>query len=295
MDSRATGLSPDFQNCYYFLQSLGRRWRDIGGRLLVLVLLKVLKDHERVLLAIDDSPTKRYGPKVQGRASTTTPRRGRPARRSAWTRVGDAGGGGAASAVGDHRPADLLGCTSARGRAQAPEVLPLDVPDQARTSGTADLILRAATTLQAHGKAVWCVADGAPTPSGRSRPLLKAGVTLVGRLRKDAALHDLPPVQDQTRGRPRTYGLNRLSLAKRARPSSRLGADDRLGVRRGGGEADQDVPGDVPPFGGTIRVVIVAEPAGPPVLLLLGRGRAGARRSSSASPTARRSSRCSTT
>jgi hypothetical protein len=30
------------------------------------VLVKVLRDHERVLLAIDDSPTKHYGPQVQG-------------------------------------------------------------------------------------------------------------------------------------------------------------------------------------------------------------------------------------
>jgi len=49
---------------------------------------------------------------------------------------------------------------------------------------------------------------------------LKTGVTIVGRLRKDAALKDLPPKQKKGqrrgRGRPRKYGKNRLSLAKRA-------------------------------------------------------------------------------
>jgi hypothetical protein len=58
-------MSHDFQNCYDYLGSLGRRWRDIGGRLLVLVRLRVLKVQPRVLLAVDDSPTKRFGPKVQ--------------------------------------------------------------------------------------------------------------------------------------------------------------------------------------------------------------------------------------
>lgn len=33
---------------------------------LVLVLVKLLRDQPRAQLAIDDSPTKRYGPQVQG-------------------------------------------------------------------------------------------------------------------------------------------------------------------------------------------------------------------------------------
>jgi hypothetical protein len=49
---------------------------------------------------------------------------------------------------------------------------------------------------------------------------LKTGATVVGRLRKDAALRDLPPKlkrgQHRGRGRPRKYGRNKLSLAKRA-------------------------------------------------------------------------------
>jgi hypothetical protein len=63
---RTAGVSDDFQNCYAFLASLVRRWREVGMRLLVLVLTRVLKDQQRVLLAVDDSPTKRYAPQVQG-------------------------------------------------------------------------------------------------------------------------------------------------------------------------------------------------------------------------------------
>ncbi|MCA1696617.1 MAG: transposase, partial [Actinobacteria bacterium] len=48
----------------------------------------------------------------------------------------------------------------------------------------------------------------------------KAGFVVVARLRKDAALGDLPPVtppgQKPGRGRPPTYGKGHLSLAKRA-------------------------------------------------------------------------------
>ncbi|MEZ6067155.1 MAG: hypothetical protein R3B90_15955 [Planctomycetaceae bacterium] len=243
-------LSPDFQNCYYFLQSLGRRWRDIGGRLLVLVLLKVLKDHERVLLAIDDSPTKRYGPKVQGGHPTPRPTPGPTGKRSARTRVGDAGGGGAASARGTIRPADLLlGCTSARGRAQAPEALPLDVPDQARTSGRPGpprLPQPCRPTAKRCG--AW---PTALRQAAVRRPLLKAGVTLVGRLRKDAALHDRR-VKTKRR-RPPTDVRSESPLPGQARrPSSRLGADDRLGVRAGRWMKTKTFLRRTP-FGGTIR------------------------------------------
>jgi hypothetical protein len=48
------------------------------------------------------------------------------------------------------------------------------------------------------------------------KPALGAGVAVVGRLRKAAALRDLPPWRPGQPGRPRTYGPNTISLAKRA-------------------------------------------------------------------------------
>ena len=62
---RAVGVSERFADYYYFLQPLGRKAKDVAERLLSL-LLPQLVTNDRVLFAIDDSPTKRYGPKVQG-------------------------------------------------------------------------------------------------------------------------------------------------------------------------------------------------------------------------------------
>ncbi len=54
----------------------------------------------------------------------------------------------------------------------------------------------------------------------------KLGVVMFSRLRKDAALYDLPgPRKTGQRGRPRSYGKNRISLVKRAPTSQRLGSD----------------------------------------------------------------------
>lgn len=62
---RAAGVSDDFQDYYYFLAALGRKTNLVATQLTLLVL-RTLPLPERVLLVIDDSPTKRYGPKVEG-------------------------------------------------------------------------------------------------------------------------------------------------------------------------------------------------------------------------------------
>lgn len=110
-------------------------------------------------------------------------------------------------------------------------------------------------------KTVWVVIDGGYTKRPFLRRALKQGVTLVGRLRKDAALRDLPPKRKQKpgRGRPRKYGKNKLSLAKRA------------GQTRGWQTLRCVLYGETvtktcktflatsPPVGGVIRVVLVKE------------------------------------
>ena len=65
-----------------------------------------------------------------------------------------------------------------------------------------------APILKKAGKIVWVVVDGGYTKAPFLKRVLKiAGVVVVGRLRKDAALRDLPPKlrkgQRRGRGRPR--------------------------------------------------------------------------------------------
>jgi hypothetical protein len=123
-----------------------------------------------------------------------------------------------------------------------------------------------AAILQAAEKELWIVVDGGYTKAPFLKPALKAAAVVVGRLRKDAALRDLPPVlkkgQRRGRGRPRKYGKNRISLAKRA------------GQRRGWQTIECCLYNDpvtktymtflatCPPVGGTIRVVLVKEDHG---------------------------------
>lgn len=60
------------------------------------------------------------------------------------------------------------------------------------------------------------VFDGAYAARDLVRPLVQLGAVVVTRLRRDAKLFDLPVTEPGKRGRPRKYGKNRISLAKRA-------------------------------------------------------------------------------
>lgn len=62
---RAAGVSDDFQDYYYFLSAIGRKIKPTATQLVILIL-KTLTLPKRLLLLLDDSPTKRFGPKVEG-------------------------------------------------------------------------------------------------------------------------------------------------------------------------------------------------------------------------------------
>ncbi len=110
---------------------------------------------------------------------------------------------------------------------------------------------------------VWVVADGAYAKKEVLKPAKALGMTVVSRLRKDAALRTLPgPKPPGRRGAAPTYGPGVIDLAKRA------------GQRRGWSSETFDLYGEAAvkryktfvatwrPAGGAIRVVLVDEPTG---------------------------------
>src|SRR3954449_8597895 len=63
---RAAGLSDEYRPCYTTVAAAGSRPDRIGARLLREVVKPLLADANRLVLALDDTPTQRYGRKVQG-------------------------------------------------------------------------------------------------------------------------------------------------------------------------------------------------------------------------------------
>jgi hypothetical protein len=91
---------------------------------------------------------------------------------------------------------------------------------QTKLQQGAALVTWAAQWLTYLGKTLWVVADGAYAKRVFLKAARAAKVIVVSRLRKDAALWDVPPPPRpgarKRRGRPPTYGKHKLSLAKRA-------------------------------------------------------------------------------
>ncbi len=264
---RAAGVSDDYQDYYYFLTCVGRKSESIATQLVAL-LLRTLPLPERLLLVIDDSPTKRYGPKVEGADVHHNPTPG-PADQPflyghVWVTIS------LALRHPEWGPLALPLRAALYVRQQTMATIPKSRRWQRFASKlrlAARLVEWIVPLLKRAGKIAWIVIDGAYTKGPFLRRVLKlASVVVVGRLRKDAALRDLPPKlkkgQRRGRGRPRKYGKNRLSLAKRA------------GQQRGWKTLACTVYGKVitktyktflatyVPVGGVIRVVLVKEDHG---------------------------------
>jgi hypothetical protein len=223
-----------------------------------------LQPKGRILLAIDDTPTKRFGPYVQGAGVHHNPTPG-PADAKflyghVWVTL---------AWVVRHR---LWGVIALPLLAHL-YIRACDVPKlprwyrwqfQTKLEQAAELIEWAASCLKylAPDCPLWVVADGAYA----KRPFLKraiaAGVTVVSRLRRDAALYDLPtppPPGRRGRGRPRKYGRHRLSLAKRAGQPGGWSTIDVELYGESQRKTYKTFLATYPPAGGMIRVVLVRE------------------------------------
>jgi DDE superfamily endonuclease len=217
---RAGGLSDDYQVYYYFLFAIGDKTKALAAVLFRIAFDRIAPSG-RVLLAIDDTPTKRYGPKVEGAGLHHNPTPG-PAgakllyghnwvtlawvvRHPLWGAIG----------------LPFLASMYVRKKDIAAQLLTClrGVTFETKLVMAGALVLEAANWLKYLGRILWVVADGAYAKRRFLQAAVAAGAIVVSRLRKDAALFDVPaPVKpgERRRGRPRIYGKNRISLAKRA-------------------------------------------------------------------------------
>ena len=264
---RAAGVSDDFQDYYYFLAAVGRKTKSIATRLVVLIL-RILPLPGRLLLVIDDSPTKRFGPKVEGADVHHNPTPG-PADQPylyghIWVTISLALRHPRWGAIG--LPLRAMLYVRKRTMATIPKVRGWQ-RFATKLQLAARLVEWIVPILKKAGKTVWIVVDGGYTKRPFLRRVLKlSGVVVVGRLRKDAALRDLPPKrkkgQRRGRGRPRKYGKNRLSLAKRAGHRGGWKTIECVLYNQTVTKTYKTFLATYAPVGGIIRVVLVKEEHG---------------------------------
>jgi hypothetical protein len=261
---RAGELSQEYQDYYYFLASLGRNVKALAA-VLLRIALHVVGPQGRILLALDDTPSQRYGPKVEGAGIHHNPTPG-PAgapfvyghvwvtlawvvRHPLWHAIG----------------LPLLARLYVRQKDIAAQQLPFrrQVTFRTKLVLAAELITWAAQWLKILERTMWVVADGAYAKRVFLQAAAAARVIVVSRLRKDAALFEVPvPPKQRGRGRPRKYGQQSISLAKRA--AHRHGWQVKTFVLYGVEKLRRykTFLATYKPAGGVIRVVLVKEDNG---------------------------------
>jgi DDE superfamily endonuclease len=262
---RGAGVSHDFADYYYFLASLGRKTEPVATRLLALLLCR-LPLPERLLAVIDDSPTKRYGPQVEGADIHHNPTPGPADQKYLYGHIW------VTLSLALRHPAWGALALPLRAMLYVRRKTLDSIPRRRGWKFATKLQLAArlvewlAPIVKQAGKTLWIVVDGGYTKAPFLRRALKAGVTVVGRLRKDAALRDLPPKlragQRRGRGRPRKYGRHKISLARRAARQPGWQQLECLLYGRPVVKTYKTFLATYRPVGGMIRVVLVHEEHG---------------------------------
>ncbi len=231
---RCAGVKDDWDRFYELLQAVGKNSASLMLPLLSFILSKFDPgERGHWTIAIDDSPTKRFGPCVQAANIHHNPTPG----------PGDGdwlyGHNWVCLAMVLRHP--LFGVI-ALPLLSLLYVRKVDIETlQARHDWkfrtkhelALDLCRQVMGTLRAlKSKAGFVVVfDGAYMAAALVRPLVVQGATVVSRLRSDAKLFDLPVNKVGGRGRPRKYGKNRINLKKQA--ATRRGWQSIMYTRRG--------------------------------------------------------------
>jgi hypothetical protein len=263
---RGGGLGDDFRRYYYFLGSLGRNAKSVAALLLRRVV-DVLQPGDRILVAIDDTPTKRYGPQVEGAGVHHNPTPGPADQQFLYGHIW------VTLAWVVHHPLwgtiglPLRALLYVRQKQIALLTTLYGVTFQTKLEMAADLVEWFVQWLFLE-KTVWVAADGAYAKRPFLKRVLAAGVVVVSRLRRDAALWTVPKPEQPRSGQPQKpgpkpkYGRQAISLAKRAGHRQGWQTGDFRLYGKKVTKTYKTFLATYKPVGGKIRVVLVRDTDG---------------------------------
>jgi hypothetical protein len=259
---RAGGIADDFHRAYTLLGTIGKSKVDTFAALLFSDLRRTLPSPQRWLFAIDDSPSQRYGPWVEGAGIHHNPTPGPTHQRYLYGHIWVTLAWVVRHPAWHVQALPLLADLYIR----QVDVAKIEA-DRRPTFATklefaARQIHWAAQQLRGTELPIWFAVDGFYA----KRPVLKAAkaeqVSVVGRLRSDAALWDLPPVvvpDQRGPGRPRIYGRHRLSLSECATDPLGWQEVECFQYQKVVTKTIKTFLATWRPAGGVIRVVLVQE------------------------------------
>ena len=255
---RAAGVTVEFRKCYVTVCAVGRAFEDAA--ISTALAVKPLLPRKRLLLAIDDTHTSRYGPMVEGcgihHNPCPGPAGGKYIYGHVWVTL---------AALARHDDWGTIALPlQARlyvRRADLPK-LPPERPRDFRTKleMAVEQLVWLKPWVEGDFGQLWVVVDGGYAKKPFLRGAKRAGFTVVSRLRKDAALYSLPePKPAGRRGPQATYGKQRISLAKRA---GQTRGWEQVECVQYGEKVHKTIKTFLAtwrPAGGVIRVVLVKE------------------------------------
>jgi hypothetical protein len=260
---RAAGIAEDFRRAYHTIYAVGRAADSLSWSAWF-TSAPCLSDRRRLTVALDDTPTHRYGPWVQGAGIHHNPTPGPAGEKFVYGHLWVS-----LAALAKHPRWGAIALPLQSSLYVRHKDLPKVPPEYAWTFRTklelaAELLEGLPPWVATEFEQRWVVVDGgyAKKPFlGRAR---QAGFTVIGRLRKDAALWSLPPTS-RPPGQPGpqpTYGKQRLELVKRAGQQRGWQQVECVQYRQRVTKTYKTFLATWRPAGGLIRVVIVKEQDG---------------------------------
>src|SRR5262249_33737756 len=263
---RAAGITNDFRPAYNALWAAGRRADALAYRLLCLALKPLMRriagDH--ILFAIDDTPTARYGPKVQGAGIHHNPTPGPAGEKFVYGHIWVTLAWLVRHPAWDTLALPLRALLYVRAKDIAKLTTHYPWSFRTKLELATELVRWLHVWLSSMGKELRLVVDGAYAKRPFLRPVKALGLVVFSRLRKDADLRNVPSTKRRQgqRGPLPTYGKEHIDLAKRA-------AQKRGWQQWTWGQSGERVFKTIKtveapwrPAGGRIRVVIVSEDDG---------------------------------
>lgn len=257
---RAADIGGDFRQAYAAIGSVGRRVKSLAAVMLATVERIAGDAESRVVVALDDTPTKRYGPWVEGAGVHHNPTPG-PANQQflyghVWVTLARVVKHASWGTIALPVRAELY------VRAKDIETIP---PEDNWTFRTklelaAMLISWLQVWVAAKAKPIWLLMDGAYAKRRVLQAAKTAGVFVVSRLRLDAELWTVPDPKQRPkgkRGRKPIYGDRRIRLSEQAAAKKGWVTSEVDIYNRYEEKTFQTFLATWPPAGGVIRVVLV--------------------------------------
>jgi hypothetical protein len=209
---RAAGIAEDFRPAYSTVCAVGREAQHLA--ISVVQLVRPLIRSRRLLVGIDDTPTKRYGPCVEGAGIHRHPSPSPAGEKRLYGHVWVVLAALARHLVWGTIALPLLAHLYIR-QADIDKLPPeRPRPFQTKLEMAAGQLHWLTPWVDRHFEERWVVVDGGYAKKPFVQPAKKDGWVVLGRLRKDAHLCDLPPTErrPKQRGPMPSYGKNRIYL-----------------------------------------------------------------------------------